>query len=102
MTKSASGHFVQEKDLSTGPSVIFDLCPRLVPSTTGDPALLKTGFFREVMELKIQRKKPGSDLRKVKHLQTQAFCFFEMPELDFDLFTVIPDGYPAGTCGVSQ
>jgi hypothetical protein len=25
-----------------------------------------------------------------------------MPELDFDLFTVIPDGHPAGTCGVSQ
>jgi hypothetical protein len=25
-------------------------------------SLLKTGFFRQIMELKIQRKNPGSDL----------------------------------------
>ncbi len=54
------------------------------------------------MELKIRRKNPGTALRQVKHLQSQAFCFFEMSELDFHLFTVIADGYPGGTCGVSQ
>jgi hypothetical protein len=35
----------------------------LVPSTAEDPSLLKTGFFRQVRELKIQRKNPGSALR---------------------------------------
>jgi hypothetical protein len=42
----------------------------LVPSTAEDPALVKTGFFRQVRELKIQRKNPGSTLRqwgKEKH-----------------------------------
>jgi len=34
-----------------------------VPSTAEDPALLKTGFFRQAVELKIQRKNPGSALR---------------------------------------
>jgi len=34
----------------------------LVPSTAEDLALLKTGFFRQVRQLKIQMKNPGSAL----------------------------------------
>jgi hypothetical protein len=40
----------------------------LVASTTERSSLLKTGFFRQVRELKIQRKNPGSAFTKMEHL----------------------------------
>jgi hypothetical protein len=121
MLQNPCDHYVQEKGLSTGPSTISDLCPRivgrgnrskvsegpvlrsfysvkrnsdrlagtfrwsehpstawLVPSTSARTSqcsltgtfhrrrsrLLKIGFFRQVRELKIQRKNPGNALHK--------------------------------------
>jgi hypothetical protein len=46
----------------------------LIPSTEEDPACLKTGFFRQVRELKIQRKNPGGALRLWKF--SGVFIYF--------------------------
>jgi hypothetical protein len=42
---------------------------------------MKTGFFRQVRELKIQRKNPGSALRKWNTSQAaaEALAFFQTP-----------------------
>jgi hypothetical protein len=38
--------------------------------------LMKTGLFRQVMDLKIKRKNPGGALRRVASLLGRAFRFF--------------------------
>ncbi len=52
----------------------------LVPSAGQKiPAQLKTGFFRQVMELKIQRKNPGSASRTRDRAVNSGLCQVGMP-----------------------
>ncbi len=51
--------------------------------------MLKTGFFRQVRELKIQRKNPGSALREKSLLcahRRRSLCGFRLSRTKFYLF----------------
>jgi hypothetical protein len=55
-------HLVMGSWLSETPFGLVEFCDlRFVPEGRRS-SLLKTGFFRQVMELKIRRKNPGSAL----------------------------------------
>ncbi len=61
-----SGHFPMER--RAGIYSLFRNSDRLAGTFHRRRSrLLKTGFFRHVRELKIQRKNPGSALRVLKH-----------------------------------